>query len=361
MQASNVNPDGEERHCGSRQLMSEETEFSEEEIDEMTPEELETIPENISESPTEDLTMFEDLQEPEPEQATTQDAAVTTIDAPAEPVIPKKHIYEGKEYTWEELANMVGDKIEQSKMLQDFNKKRFKQWFMLREKVGLRFDWKLISRAYHICQQLDKHNDHFTIIVGDEGTGKTTMAAQFCSWVSPNMNIDDFCYNMPDYVDKLKRIAVDYQKNKLDKNDKSINIDEGGIDLFSREAMRTSNRVLAKTFMVQRFLNVHVTICIPSYWNLDSMVRDHRIKTLIIIPRRSDYKCVVGQGIKIINKTGSKDKTKPLMTLPIPYGMFWEGHFRKNFPDTISFEEYENKFIEIEQELESLIKIIYKE
>jgi len=137
--------------------------------------------------------------------------------------------------------------------------------------------------------------------------------------------------------------------DKADNVDNSILIDEGGISLFSRESLTQSNKILAKTFMVQRFLNVHVCICIPHFWSLDTLVRNHRINTLIIITKRGKYKAIVGQGIKILNKLGKKDTTKPLQALPIPYKYFWEGDFYKDFPKNIDNAIYDkHKFKHIQ-------------
>lgn len=259
------------------------------------------------------------------------------------------------EYSWEEIGELFADRIEKTEFISKDRWKRheFLEWFKIREKIGVRFDWRLVARAYTIWQNMQNEHDHFTVVVGKEGFGKSTLAIQFSAWIAPNTDIDDILFNMPNYVKKLQDISKDFKKNKKEKNDKSLLIDEGGISLFSREALSRSNKVLAKTFMVQRFLTVHVGICIPYYWILDKLIRKHRIDTLIILKSRGKYKAVVGKGIKIINKLGAKDEDKPLIALPIPYGLFWEGHFSKKFPKTISKIKYENhKFKHIRQFLD---------
>lgn len=244
-------------------------------------------------------------------------------------------------YSWDKLAEIISDRIEKNLEDKQFNRSKFITWFMLRKKVGLRFDYKLIHRAYVIWKQLHNEEDHFTVIVGKEGSGKTTLGAQLGAWVSPNMGLDDMCYAADQYLHKLSQVAENYEMNRIDNEDKSVQIDEGGIDLFSREAMSANNIKLNKTFMVQRFLNIHTIICIPSYWALDSNVRHHRIKTLIIIHRRGQYQCVTGRGINILNENGAVRKQKPVHLIPIPYGMFWLGQFNKIFPTTIDKDKYE--------------------
>ena len=176
---------------------------------------------------------------------------------------------------------------------------------------------------------------------------------QHSAMIAPGMDLKDVVFDMPQYVKKLKEVAKHYKKFKKQFDDRSIGIDEGGISLFSREALSKSNKILAKTFMVQRFLNVSVSICIPHFWSLDTLIRNHRINTLVIIKKRGEYKCIVGKGIKIMNKLGAKNKEKDLLAIPIPYQYFWEGKFKKSFPKTINMKEYEkHKFKHIQSFLD---------
>lgn len=259
------------------------------------------------------------------------------------------------QYSWEELGKLIADRIEKTEFinLKEWRRYEFLEWFEKREEVGLKFDWKLVARCFSIWKSLQKEHDHFTVIVGDEGVGKTTLATQVSAFTTPTLELTDLVFNMQNYIKKLQEISNDYKKNKKDKNNKSIIIDEGGISLFSRESLSLSNKILAKTFMVQRFLNVNVVICIPHYWSLDSLIRNHRINTLIVIKKRGKYKAFVGKGIKILNRLGAKDKDKPLIAVAIPYGFFWDGDFHKDFPKTISKRKYEHhKFKHIQSFLE---------
>ena len=244
-------------------------------------------------------------------------------------------------YTWEEIGELFADRIEAKEFIlkKNWNRKHFLEWFKIREKIGILFDWRLVGKCYTIWKELQNENDHFTVIVGSEGIGKTTLAIAMCSWIAPDMDLNDIVFDMPNYISKLMEIADAYKK--LDRDDRSILIDEGGISLFSRESLTKSNKTLAKSFMIQRFLNVHVAICIPHYWSIDTMIRNHRIKTLIICKERGSYKCIVNKGIGIMNKIGKKNKERPLNNIPIPYNCFWEGNWSKDFPKVIDKSEYD--------------------
>jgi len=258
-------------------------------------------------------------------------------------------------YSWEDLGILIADRIEAAEFVakKNWSRHEFLKWFKIREKVGLRVDWRMVAREYVIWRTLRRGHDHFTVVIGTEGSGKSTFGVQHGAMIAPAMDLKDIVFDMPHYVRKLKEIAKHYKKFKKKFDDRSIGIDEGGISLFSREALSKSNKILAKTFMVQRFLNVSVTICVPHFWSLDTLIRNHRINTLIIIKRRGEYKCIVGKGIKIMNKIGSKNKEKDIMAIPIPYQYFWEGTFRKAFPKTIDYKEYEkHKFKHIQSFLD---------
>ena len=65
-----------------------------------------------------------------------------------------------------ELGVLIANKIEETQFLEKFVRIRFLKWWKKREKVGMRFDWKLVARCYTICKQLRKQGDHFTVVVG---------------------------------------------------------------------------------------------------------------------------------------------------------------------------------------------------
>lgn len=262
-------------------------------------------------------------------------------------------------YSWPELGNLVADRIVLKQFLdvKTFKREKFLSWFAEREKIGMVFDWRLVARCYVICDQLQKKNDHFTVIVGGEGKGKSTLAQQMAAWINPELTLDSTVFNLKDYLKQLTLATEIRAKEGITAKGLPLcpTIDEGGIDLFSRESMSKSNRILAKTFMVQRFLKLSVTICIPFYWGLDPYIRQHRVNTLIVIRERGQYKAVVGKGIKILNMHGKKDKDKPMLSIAVPYGTFWEGTFSVRFPKTISRDDYEaHKFKHIKNFLRTV-------
>lgn len=224
-----------------------------------------------------------------------------------------------------------------------WDKESFARWLQSRQNVGIRFDDMLIYRAYRIWCELHDEGDHFTVVSGPEGKGKSTLAIQLASLVSPNFDTNDICYTARQLVEKLTYIAENYTKGnkKKDIEDKTILLDEGGLELFARESMRAGNIALTKIFFVQRFLNVHVIVCIPNFYMLDGVVRDHRVKTLIQIPKRGLYRAITGFGIKQVNILAKKFN-KDVMYIPVNDGCYWDGRFDVDFPTTINKDDYES-------------------
>jgi len=237
--------------------------------------------------------------------------------------------------TWSELCDHTINKLKgHFKTEKDI--RQFKDWFMLREKVGYRFDAVLIFRAYNIWKDLHNNLDHFAVICGREGFGKTTLSVQLASWVDPDFSCDSIVYGSSAYVKVLQSKMEKYNRGEEIKPE-SLVLDEG-TELLSRESLNESNRVLTKTFFVQRALKYLVFINIPNFHMLDTIVRKHRVRTLIEVTDRGRYKAIVGVGIQIVTKDGERQKAVSNVRLPI--GCWWEGYFNKDFPSNIDFEEY---------------------
>ena len=242
---------------------------------------------------------------------------------------------EGK--TWEEIHDHIYSQI--GHQLKKSEDKTFKKWFMYREKIGFLFDSIMILRCFRIWQEIQKHLDHFIVISGREGFGKTTLSFQIAAWVNPDgFELGNVCYGAKRYLDILSIKAVKYRSEDKTQSE-SLVLDEG-TELLSRESLNVTNRSLIKTFFVQRTLKFLVIVNIPNFHMLDIAIRMHRVRTLIEVTHRAKYKCITGKGISIIAKEGQL--TKQVSGIRIPNGTFWQGYFRKDFPPMIDRELYDN-------------------
>ena len=258
-----------------------------------------------------------------------------------------RRIEDGK--TWEQVYEEVNNKIGYK-----FSKKDrpiFKKWFLYREKVGYLFDAVMILRCFRIWQEIERNLDHFIVISGREGYGKTTLSFAISAWVNPDgFSLANVCYGAKSYLDILSKKANTQDTNNI--SSESIVLDEG-TELLSRESLNVTNRSLTKTFFVQRALKFLVIVNIPNFHMLDITIRNHRVRTLIEVTKRGKYKCICGKGIKIIAKEGQMSKQVDGVRIPI--GTWWEGYFRKEFPIMVDREAYEShKIISIREMLETM-------
>lgn len=227
-------------------------------------------------------------------------------------------------YSWPELYERVCGRVPELR-----NTRGYKDFFMRNQNRGYLFDPLMQKRAFTMHQDMKaRDRDHFVLIVGKEGLGKSTFAIQIGSWVDPEFSNDNIAFTPQDYVAKLKHA----------KKGSIIVLDEGGVATFSREALTQSNINMVKLFMLQRQMNVSVIACCPSFWDIDTYLRRHRINTLIRLISPGAYCGYLPKAVSIINELGYSKK--PLTKIRVPNGSFWHGKFNKRFPKCIDRAQY---------------------
>lgn len=229
-----------------------------------------------------------------------------------------------KDLPWDEVVNSTYDKIKQIIP----NEKKFKDWLLSKETTGRPFDALLTGMCYKMVNKLRRENDKVVVIVGREGSGKSTLAAQLCAMVDPDFSVDNITIGELEFIQALRRGKIGT----------AVSVDEGGLALFSREAMSYSNRNMVKIFMTIRRKSMLCVICCPSYNTLDTYIRNHRMSLLINIVKRGHYIAYFGGAIKKINI--DLHKVKSLSSIKVPSEFFWNGYFNKGFPPTLDYESY---------------------
>ena len=137
---------------------------------------------------------------------------------------------------WSELCDYVFSKI--GNKLGKKDQGTFKKWFMARERVGWLIDIGMVLRCYFIWKELMKGLDHFIVISGREGCGKTTLSFGISAWVTPNgFDLENVCYGAKQYLDilgkKSEYVALHPEYNV---KAESVVLDEG-TELLSRESL----------------------------------------------------------------------------------------------------------------------------
>lgn len=241
---------------------------------------------------------------------------------------------------WSQLCDHTIDKIN----LSSKDEPVFRRWFMSREKVGYRLDPITIFRCFNIWKELKNNLDHFIVISGREGYGKSTLSFHIAAWVTPDgFDMGNVCYGARQYLDILDLKAKESLKPDSKILNTSIVMDEG-TELLSREALNVTNRVLTKSFFIQRVLKFLVITNIPNFFMLDTVIRLHRVRTLIQVLDRGHMKVITGKGISKICKEGMLHKD--VNAVCIPDGTFWHGSWRKKLPLDMDYEEYEQYKLE---------------
>lgn len=248
--------------------------------------------------------------------------------------------------SWEEIVEKI---MQESKSTNP----SFKKWLLSKKNTGgFFFNSLLYSRLFNIQKAVtEKNADHFIVICGKEGTGKSTLAIQIAAMLDPDFKVGKICFKMSDYIQQL---------NYCKKGDAYI-LDEGNMFLFSRESYSDDNRFMIKLFSILRQKNLYTIICVPNLFTLDSYVRDHRVDTLIYVHSRSKYVCYVKKAIRVISKEGSRSKS--VGGHKVPGGTFFPGYFNKFFPkiNNITEETYQaykgKHFDGFLQELSKIVKL----
>jgi len=248
-------------------------------------------------------------------------------------IVKKPQVWQSKS-TWKEMCEHYTNSIQREGGLDGpLKRSAFVKWFMTKEYLGhVPFDYRMTFQCYNIQKQLTKDRDYFTVIDGQEGEGKTTLAVNQCAWVSPSFNMDDVCFTFEDFLRRLK------VSNPGD----SILVDEGANLLFSRDAMQRDNRGAIKIVTQVRYKCIHICIAIPNFHIIDTYVREHRTKLLVHILTRGTYKAIIDRNsIKKISLKGKQGKN--VNGIALKSGTFYQGNFRKDFPITIPYAEYDEK------------------
>ncbi len=144
-----------------------------------------------------------------------------------------------------------------------------------------------------------RDRDSFIVVCGKERLGKSTFAAQIADMISGgNLKIENICLSINEFLTALE---------KSKKGDVII-FDEAGTSLYSRESMSNMNRMLTKAFMVSGLKNICIIFCIPSFFSLDSYIRQHRLDLMFYIHTRGKFKVYSPRRAREISKKGAREK-----------------------------------------------------
>lgn len=147
-----------------------------------------------------------------------------------------------------------------------------------------------------------KDFDWLHVIEGYEGVGKSTLAWHTCKYIDPNFTAKNVVFE----PDQFRLLLQNARKGT------AILIDEGGLLLFSRNAMMSDNKELIQALTMIRTKNLFICIYVPSFFILDVYVREHRVKTMCKVIKRGWFHFFSKKRIQQIKKkTGTKEYEYP--------------------------------------------------
>jgi energy-coupling factor transporter ATP-binding protein EcfA2 len=185
-------------------------------------------------------------------------------------------------------------------------------------------------RVYRIYLNLKKNYDEITIITGYEGSGKSVLASQIATTVSPQFTKNRIGYDPSD----LPACFKDVQKGD------TVWLDEGALFLFSRNATKKENKIIIQLLSIVRQMNLHLIICVPNFFVVDTYLRDHRVKNLIHIHKnRKAFLWFKRDAISYLNYHGKTVKNVTLGFKHIPPHWAFVGNWTKDFGETDFFTE----------------------
>ena len=163
-----------------------------------------------------------------------------------------------------------------------------------------RYLFNNIKGIYRLLKERDY--DWWTMIIGEEGMGKSTFAIIYNYVYSKIAGKDFNVKNITFTADEFLRRMIKAKKTE------AVNLDEGSA-LFVRDNMRRENKETVKKITQIRYRNLFVNICVPDPYIVDSYVRANRIRTLIRIPSRGVFEFYSKSKIKLIKRDPITKKT----------------------------------------------------
>lgn len=178
-----------------------------------------------------------------------------------------------------------------------------------------------------------KHGDEdlCIIIVGKPRRGKSTLAVQVAEFMTDGkLTIDDICRSASEFAKQLKQA----QRGEV------VILDEAGLVLNSKEAMKPDNIELVKVLQTCGFLGSCMVFCIPNYFELERHIRTHRVDLLLRITKKGEYLAYSGKQARLIGIEKSWRKVHAIEP----------GKFNRNFPERL-LEPYIKKSNELKVQM----------
>lgn len=213
-----------------------------------------------------------------------------------------------------------GEEKKKGNVFLEWDGKRWLEHEERKNETDIYMNLELKKRLDFAKKQKDKNNDCLMIVVGDEGSGKSSFAGNIMEYMS------DCTFNPmkdmigSDYEDGLKKIAEVPEGGNL-------MFDEGNVFFLSTEVMKKESRGLHKVFSIFRQKRLFTIIVMPSFFRAGSYFAHDRVKMLVrtelLKGQRGYYKYWGEKKAKELYRKGKKDHNYNIVKASL------KGKFRK--------------------------------
>lgn len=194
------------------------------------------------------------------------------------------------------------------------------------KKKTLSIPSKLKKKLDFVVKQINNNNDCLSIVVGDEGSGKSSIAGNIMRYVTKdNFNPKKDVVGS-DYEEGIEKIQNAEEKSAL-------MFDEGNVFFLSTETMKKEHRQLHKLFSIFRQKCLFTIIVLPSFFRLGTYFAidrsDFLIRTYLKKGERGFFE-YYGKKLKAdLYKKGKKNFDYTVVN-PKFKGRFTKCHFIEN-------------------------------
>ena len=180
-----------------------------------------------------------------------------------------------------------------------------------RKQVPLKVMHSNIKNIKKYCHE--KNQDWVFMVVGAEGSGKSTMANHIAAALDPEYNVSEsMIYTFKGEDHSYMGFLTQFQDTPW----KVTNFDEAVTSLFSRNSNSRDVKEAIELFKINRDCNHFNVLVAPSFWDLDKDLRERRTKTVIYTyveiehlsggRKRYHHKYAYFSGEKIIKLSNNK-------------------------------------------------------
>lgn len=194
---------------------------------------------------------------------------------------------------------------------------------------------------------IKENDDRVYVVVGQEGSGKTTWVCQQAKFIDHHFGIDRICFTPEQFLEQI------------------TNVPKGGVVVFdeafrgfsSKASQSKVNKMLVQAMMEVRRRNLIIFIIIPSFILLEHYIAVHRSNALFVIWKKKDKNGKKTWHWKAYNRSKTAevyDKAKKKYgripnVFTSKHGRFWARNFKvkgekRHLPyETFDEEAYDHK------------------